>query len=176
MKDVSSLHSASILIIDDCCDTASVLCELMALNGYENVSWTADGRALTCSYPANRYGLILLDMHMPTVTGLDVIHYLHDTEHACDVPVIAISGDQRYKSAAMEAGACAFLLKPFDYDELEATVSNALASRYGSVTSRRPAREDSPRSSTTKGPGRSVFSSKLPPPRVACQQYARIAC
>ena len=164
MKDVHRLHSANILIIDDCRDTASVLCELMALNGYENVSWTADGRALTCSYPANHYGLILLDMHMPAVSGLDVMHYLRGTEHANCVPVIAISGDQRYELTALEAGACAFLLKPFDYDELEAAVSNALATHYGSVTSRRPACEDSPRNSTAKGAGRSIFSSNLPPP------------
>jgi DNA-binding response OmpR family regulator len=158
MKDVPDLHSASILIIDDCRDTASVLCELMALNGYENVSWSTDGGALTCLHPANKHQLILLDMHMPAVSGLDVIHYLRDTEHASCVPVVTISGDQRYKLPALEAGACAFLLKPFDYDELEATVSNALSTRYGSVTSLRPACEDLPRCSTTKGTGRSVFS------------------
>ena len=164
MKCVPGLHSASILIIDDCRDTASVLCELMALKGYENVSWATDSGALTCLCPANHYGLILLDMHMPAVSGLDVIHYLRDTEHASCVPVIAISGDQRYRLAALEAGACAFLLKPFNYDELEATVSNALATRYGSVPSRRPACEDSPRDRMTKDAGRSVFSSSLPPP------------
>jgi two-component system cell cycle response regulator len=164
MKDVPSLHSASILIIDDCRDTASVLCELMALKGYENVFWTTDSGALTCLYLTNHYGLILLDMHMPAVSGLDVMHYLRDKQHAICVPVIAISGDQRYKLAALEAGACAFLLKPFDYDELEAAVSNALATHYGSVTSRCSACEDSPRSSTTKGAGRSGFSSSLPLP------------
>jgi DNA-binding response OmpR family regulator len=164
MKDVPDLHSASILIIDDCRDTASLLCELMALNGYENVSWTTDSGALASSCPANHYGLVLLDMHMPVVNGLDVIHYLRDTEHASCIPVIAISGDQRYKLVALEAGACAFLLKPFDYDELEATVSNALATRYESGTSLRPACEDSPRSSTTKCAGRSVFSLNFPPP------------
>jgi CheY-like chemotaxis protein len=178
MKDVPDLHSASILIIDDCRDTASLLCELMTLNGYENVSWVTDGGALTCLHPANNHKLILLDMHMPAVSGLDVIHYLRGTKHASCVPVIAISGDQRYKLAALEAGACAFLLKPFDYDELEATVSNALATRYESGTSLRPACEDSPRDRMTKDAGRSVFSSSLPPPppRVASRQYARIAC
>jgi 5'-3' exonuclease len=60
MKDVPRLDSASILVIDDCCDTASVLCELMALKGYENVSWTTDSDALTSLCPGNHYGLIFL--------------------------------------------------------------------------------------------------------------------
>jgi len=164
MRDIPNLYSASILIIDDCRDTARVLCELMALNGYGNVSWTTDGGVLPCLHSANNHELILLDMHMPTISGLDVIHYLRDSADASCVPVIAISGDQRYKLAALEAGAYAFLLKPFDYDELEATVSNALTIRYGSVTNRRPACEDAPRGNTTKGAGRSVFTSKRSPP------------
>jgi DNA-binding response OmpR family regulator len=176
MKDVPGLHSASILIIDDCRDTASLLCELMTLNGYENVSWATDGGALTCLHPAKNHELILLDMHMPAVSGLDVIHYLRDTEHASCVPVIAISGDQRYRLAALEAGACAFLLKPFNYDELEATVSNALATRYGSVPSRRPACEDSPRNRTKKGAGSAAFISSLPPPPVRSVPTVRSYC
>jgi DNA-binding response OmpR family regulator len=174
MKHVPRLHSASILIIDDCCDTASVLCELMTLKGYENVSWTTDSDALTSFCSRNHYELILLDMHMPAISGLDVMHYLRHSEHARCIPVIAISGDQRYKLAALEAGACAFLLKPFDYEELEAIVFNALAARYGSITSRRTVCKEPPRSRMTKGAGSTVFTSSLPP--VASQQYVRIAC
>jgi DNA-binding response OmpR family regulator len=164
MKHVLRLHSASILIIDDCCDTASVLCELMALKGYENVSWTTDSDALTSLRSGNHYELILLDMHMPAITGLDVMHYLRDSEHASCLPVIAISGDQRYKLVALEAGACAFLLKPFDYDELDATVFNALAMRYKSITRPRTACKEPPRSRMTKGAGNIVLTSSLPPP------------
>jgi CheY-like chemotaxis protein len=48
--------------------------------------------ALTCLCPANHYELILLDMHMPAISGLDIMHYLRDREDARCVPVIAISG------------------------------------------------------------------------------------
>jgi two-component system cell cycle response regulator len=165
MKHIPRLHSTSILIIDDCCDTASVLCELMALKGYENVSWTTDSDALASLCSGNHYELILLDMHMPAISGLDVMHYLRDSEHASCVPVIAISGGQRYKLAALEAGACAFLLKPFDYDELDATVFTALGTRYGSITSHRTACKEALRSRMTKGAGSTIFTSSLPPPR-----------
>ncbi|MDB5839517.1 MAG: diguanylate cyclase [Herminiimonas sp.] len=130
MTDSTIIHRARILIVDDCCDTAGLLCELLTLKGYEQVSWATDADAVRSLHMANHYGLILLDMHMPNLGGLDVMRHLHTTEPDYYVPVIAISGDRRYRTVAMEAGACAFLLKPFSHKEVEATICNVLSTRY----------------------------------------------
>jgi CheY-like chemotaxis protein len=130
----ADIHSTRILIIDDCCDTASMLYELMSAKGYGNVSWTTDVEAIPFLRQVKQYGLILLDMHMPAMSGMQFLDQLHTTQPESCVPVIAISGDQRYRTVAMEAGASAFLLKPFDFDEVEAAILNALFFHYGWIT------------------------------------------
>jgi DNA-binding response OmpR family regulator len=122
-----AVRSARILIVDDCCDTGGVLCELLTWMGYENVSSTTDGKALLSVDSANHYGLILLDMHMPSLGGLEIMRHLRNKQTESCVPVIAISGDQRYGTVVMAAGACAFLIKPFNQGELEATIYSALS-------------------------------------------------
>jgi len=127
MTDALDIHSVPILIVDDCCDTASTLCELLTLKGFRKVSWVTGYDASSNRCSAHYYGLLLLDMHMSAISGLDVMHHLRNTKPEPSVPVIAISGDQRYRTVAIEAGACAFLLKPFDHGEVEAAVYNALS-------------------------------------------------
>lgn len=65
-------------------------------------------------------------MHMPEVSGLDVIHTLQAKALLEGVLVIAIPGDQRYRAVSVAAGACAFLIKPFSPEQLEATIASAL--------------------------------------------------
>ena len=128
MTDLADIHSARILIVDDCCDTASTLCELLKWKGYRHVFWATDGKAVNSLVTADHYGLLLLDMHMPSLSGLEIMHNLHAIDPAHRLPVIAISGDQRYKAASIETGAYAFLIKPFSHEQLEAAIINALSS------------------------------------------------
>lgn len=127
MIDPADIRSARILIVDDCCDTASTLCELLKWKGYKHVSWTTDGKAVVGLMAAHHYDLILLDMHMPSLSGLEIMHDLHATKPVNALLIIAISGDQRYKVASVAAGAHAFLIKPFSPEELEATIIDALS-------------------------------------------------
>lgn len=128
MPNLPDIHGSRILIVDDCRDTGSVLCELLAWMGYEHVASTTDGKVLLGADGASRYGLVLLDMHLPGVGGLEIVRSLCGKESRHCVPVITISGDQRYRTRAIEAGACAFLMKPFSQGDLEATIFNALSS------------------------------------------------
>lgn len=127
MSNPADVHSASILVVDDCHDTASTLCELLKWKGYRHVAWTTDGRAVTGLVTRETYGLILLDMHMPEVCGLDVMRRLQALKLARGIPVVAISGDQRYRAVALAAGAWAFLIKPFSPELLEAAIAGALS-------------------------------------------------
>ena len=87
-----------------------------------------NSRAVPGLVIADPTSLILLDMHMPDPSGLEVMRNLHGTEGTHRIPVIAFSGDQRYRTVSGAAGAAAFLIKPFSHDELETTILNALSS------------------------------------------------
>lgn len=128
MTDRTDVHSAHILIVDDCRDTASTLFELLKWKGYKHVSWTTNGKAVPDLVTMNPYGLRLLDILMPDVNGLDVMRSLQAMQSSGGISVIAILGDQRYRAVSIEAGAAAFLIKPFSPEQLEAAMCNALSS------------------------------------------------
>jgi two-component system response regulator TtrR len=101
------------------------------LSGYKDVAWTSGHNVLATLNIGKAYGLLVLDMNMPGMSGLEVMHSLSKRQTAHRMPVIAISGDRRYETPAIEAGACAFLLKPFNNGEIEATVYHALSTTSG---------------------------------------------
>src|SRR5262245_7579012 len=69
--------------------------------------------------------VILLDLRLPTVDGIGVLHHL--AAHGDDVPVIAISASVEHLDAALSAGARATLATPFDLDELLTVIAAACA-------------------------------------------------
>ena len=69
---------------------------------------------------------LILDIHMPNMSGLQLQTRLKDEE--CDIPIIFITayGDARMRIQAMREGAVEFLAKPFDHQLLLKTVRTAL--------------------------------------------------
>jgi two-component system, cell cycle response regulator len=129
MPDSDDIRNARILIVDDCQDTAVLLSEFLTMSGYQHVSSTADAGAVCDLHAINNYDLMLLDMHMPMLSGLEVMAHLQRMCGDSCLPVVAITGDRRYKLAALEAGACDFITKPYDLREVEVRVRNMLEVR-----------------------------------------------
>jgi CheY-like chemotaxis protein len=63
--------------------------------------------------------LVLLDMHLPDMTGLEVLDSLQETKETCDIPVVVISADSSPRQAerVKARGATAFIQKPFNLAE-----------------------------------------------------------
>lgn len=72
-------------------------------------------------------GCLVLDLHLPIVGGLDLLHILRERKLA--LPVIFITGgsDKKMKARAIDAGAVAFLEKPVSEEPLLAAIRYALA-------------------------------------------------
>ena len=100
-----------ILIIDD--DPAILSSLRMALE-YErhDVVWATTAEAGLALFKCAAPDIVLLDVEMPGIDGLEVLRTLHAT-HAT-TPVIMMSADRFARSEAMCAGAAAFLEKPFE--------------------------------------------------------------
>ena len=103
--------------------------EILKMAGYSQVSSCSESGEVLDLHIKNAYDLILLDMHMPGINGLEVMARLREVEKDSYLPVLAITGDRGFKIAALEAGARDFLTKPYDMTEFQMRVHNMLEVR-----------------------------------------------
>jgi two-component system response regulator (stage 0 sporulation protein F) len=118
---------ATVLIIDDETSVRNVVRSALRSAGYE-VMEASNGRIGISLFRQRRPDLVIADIHMPELNGLDVIIEL--TREFLDVKVIAISGmpeHQRLLDAAKLLGARQTLNKPFSIEELLNAVRYELA-------------------------------------------------
>src|SRR5215813_2935760 len=107
-----------ILVADDEPATVEVLSDLLRGEGYE-VTGVGSGTAVLEQLQGEHgFGLLLMDLQMPGVNGLDLIERLR--ENNIDIPVILITahGTSSIAIRAMQAGAYDYLNKPFVLDEV----------------------------------------------------------
>jgi len=71
--------------------------------------------------------VILMDNWIPDVGGVKATQQLKDNPELKSIPVIFFSANDRVEALALEAGAEFYLQKPFEIEELETTVSKAIA-------------------------------------------------
>jgi two-component system, cell cycle response regulator len=129
MINPHDIRNAKILVVDDCADNVDLLVEILHMEGYSCVSSSMDSSQVCTLHAKNGYDLILLDMHMPGLNGLEVMEGLKQIEKDAYLPVLAITGDRSYKIAALEAGARDFISKPYDLLEFKMRIRNMLEVR-----------------------------------------------
>lgn len=119
-------RQAAVLVIDDEEALRSVLSEALELEGY-GVDLAKDGEEGLKKLREKSYDVVLLDLRMPRIQGMPVLETLQSEYPS--LPVIVISGLARENEfqKAHEAGAFACVKKPFDMNDLLATVKEALA-------------------------------------------------
>lgn len=106
-----------LLVGDDEPRLLSSLCSILRTQGFE-VDAARDGRAVCQQAQSTAYDLILLNICMPERDGFDVMSWLKKT--GLDTSVIIISGLSDFHTVrrAFRMGACDYLRKPYDVDEL----------------------------------------------------------
>jgi DNA-binding response OmpR family regulator len=129
MIDATDILAARILVVDDDADAAGTLTQVLALHGYGAVASTSDPRSVRELHRANDYDLILLDVHMPSMDGFEVMEHLKEFERDGYLPVLAITGEAGHRMRALKHGARDFLRKPVDVDELLLRVRNMVEVR-----------------------------------------------
>ena len=120
-----------IVIVDDEPVVIKVVRKHLASEGYTSFVTTSEpGRAMDI-IRAERPDLILLDIMMPKVSGLEVLEQVRADKESKDLPVIILtaSSDRDTKVRALELGATDFLEKPVDFVELLTRVRNTLAAK-----------------------------------------------
>ena len=120
-----SNNEQNILIVDDDPIVLKSLRDLLAVRGY-TTDTAIGGKEAICQLDQKDYDLVLLDLHMPYVSGHDVMKHIGKSKQA--PAVIIVSGETSFEAArnACSQGAYDFLRKPYATDELIITINNAL--------------------------------------------------
>ena len=121
----------TILIVEDEPDTAEMFSQMLRLSGYRVIK-TYGGISGMKQLLHEKPDLLLLDIMMNDISGLEVLRFLRREPQFEDLPVIVISakGTTADINAGMEAGATVYMTKPLAYLELKGTVEETFA-RYG---------------------------------------------
>ncbi|MEP1215693.1 MAG: diguanylate cyclase [Marinobacter sp.] len=117
-----------LLVADDEPRLLESLCSILRDKGFE-VDEAMDGDAVCQQLQDNAYDLILLDIRMPGKSGLEIMAWLKET--GIDSQVIIMSGhsDYRIVRQAFKLGACDYLKKPYDVDDLIQAVGDKVLER-----------------------------------------------
>jgi len=110
-----------VLIVDDDFMVAKVHAGFVgALDGFEVVGTASTGAAAIAAVDRLRPDLVLLDVYLPDMTGLEVLHRPRAAGSSVDVVVISAARDVESIRSAMHGGVLHYLVKPFDRATFEA--------------------------------------------------------
>ncbi len=115
-----------VLIVDDDRDISLLLSALMQKEGLSNMM-AHDGETALQMVPVARPDMLLVDVKMPGIDGMEVLKRVKETNPHLPVVLITAYAEVPASVAAMRAGAFDYLAKPFDHSEVVRVVRAALA-------------------------------------------------
>jgi DNA-binding response OmpR family regulator len=113
-----------ILVVDDDPAVRQLIYDVLDSEGYA-VETAADGREALAKATLRRPSLLVLDLTLPRLSGPELAAQLSSLSGQ-PVPILVISGDGRAGSKARELGAFSYLHKPFELEDLLASVARGL--------------------------------------------------
>src|SRR5882762_6330757 len=116
--------SHRILVVDDEEDIRKLITTIVEEEGYTVVA-LADGREAYRRLMSDaNFGAVILDLMMPHLKGPDIARYMRTEKRLMRIPVLMITGGDELSLMAdsFEAGATAFLPKPFTPEQLQSTL------------------------------------------------------
>jgi two-component system KDP operon response regulator KdpE len=115
---------AKVLVVDDERPIRKLLRMGLATQGYEIVE-APDGRT-SLKLLAQKPDLIILDLGLPDIDGLDLLRMMRSRDESVAIVVLSSRGDEADKVQALDLGADDYVTKPFGMDELLARMRAAL--------------------------------------------------
>ena len=114
-----------IFVVDDDPAVRETLSMVLSAGGYEVICF-ADGAALLAVARSRTPSCILLDVHIPGKSGLDILKELHGEDYPAPIFMISGQGDIAMAVSSIKSGALDFIEKPFRGSELVARLNEAI--------------------------------------------------
>ncbi|MGD2040828.1 MAG: response regulator [Anaerolineae bacterium] len=124
----SKTKGYTVLIADDEPEVINLVRIMLEMEGYTVLDAT-DGQEALTSIRSKKPALVLLDVRMPKMSGLDVLARLRREPETASIPVIMLSVVTTYPEVqqALDQGAIAYLPKPFELREMVRLVGEVIA-------------------------------------------------
>jgi two-component system chemotaxis response regulator CheY len=121
--------SMPILIVDDYKTMLRIVRNLLRQIGFENVDEATDGDTALRKLQDKSYGLVISDLNMEPMTGLELLRKMRADMRLKDMPFIMVTAESKTDNVLMarEAGVSNYIVKPFN----AATLKTKLASVLG---------------------------------------------
>ena len=125
-----TLPERTVLIIEDEADAAELFAEMMRVSGFRVRKTSSSTPALEMMND-EKPDVVLLDIMMPEVSGLDILRRMRDDPALANIPVVVVSakGMPADIKNGMDAGASMYLTKPVGFLELKEAVERVLGSQ-----------------------------------------------
>lgn len=120
-----------ILVVDD----SKVMREMVVacLRGLPDARFTqaASGLEAIERLSLSSFDLVILDLNMPDITGIEVLEFVRAQDKLRTLPIVVVTtrGDEESRSAALTAGASSFMTKPFTPEAIAAEANRLLDGR-----------------------------------------------
>ena len=131
---VMTVGQGKILVIEDNRDSRDILAKLLRMSGYDVMS-ADDGEAGLEAALTQAPDLIITDIHMPNMNGIEFVQRVRNDHTLDKTPVLVVTAFGAHVAReAMNAGADAAAEKPFDFDRFLVTVEKLIAKRKKKTT------------------------------------------
>jgi DNA-binding NtrC family response regulator len=128
-----------ILVVDNEPDVGETIVEVLRASGYD-AEMCNDSVAALELISRSSYDLIISDVVMPALNGIQLLTLVKAEDHAPEVILITGYSSREAAETALEHGAFAYIEKPFDVDDLVDQTRQALWRRHQSAVHERRAR------------------------------------
>lgn len=118
-----------ILVVEDEEDLREDIADGLRMDGYV-IDTCGDGEAAYELLYVEDYDLVILDLNLPGMDGLEVLEKIRDEKKELKVLILSARGTVSDKVKGLDQGANDYLVKPFDFEELEARIRSLLRRRF----------------------------------------------
>lgn len=118
--------SKKIMIVDDALFMRKTIRRILEADGYTDILEMPDGESALSAYETEKPDLMLLDITMPGMSGLDVLERIMSTDPSAKIVMCSAVGQEMMIQKAVIMGASDFIVKPFKTEEFQRIVRSSL--------------------------------------------------
>ena len=127
---------AELLIVDDSKVMREMIVACLRSDPQLSFSHAASGLEAIEQLSLRRFDLVVLDLNMPDIGGVEVVEFIRGQDRLRDLPIVIVTtrGDEASRNRVLQAGASRFMTKPFDPQAILREVRSLLDEKAAAAT------------------------------------------